>query len=127
MAACVEEFSVIHDESLPSDHAPVSVKVSLAGVDVEGLLDRVHNLGERVVSHGTSITQRACVKPIKKVDESLFLQKLENFTVPVLGENVDEAVKQVTNVLYQKAKTSGREARARERNSNLDRWECLLL
>lgn len=74
--AGVEEFSIIQDESLPSDHAPVSVKVLLAGVDVEGLVGRVHNLGERVESYGASSTHRACVKAIKKVDETLFLHKL---------------------------------------------------
>ena len=54
----VEEFSVLHDESLPSDHAPVSVKMSLPYVDVEDLLDRASHLGERAVNLGMSLTNR---------------------------------------------------------------------
>lgn len=79
------------------------------------------------MSHGASTTYRGCVEPIKKVDETLFLHKLESITAPVLGENIDETVKQVTDVSYQNAQTSGRESLARERNSDLNRWERLLM
>ena len=72
----VEEFSVLHDESLPSDHAPVSVKVSLPYVDAESLLDRAHHLGERAVSPGATLTNRDCAKPISMnmIDETVFTQ-----------------------------------------------------
>ena len=69
---------MLHDESLPSDHAAVSVKVSLANVDVEYFLDRVYHLGERAVNLGMSLTNRECVKPIRvnMIDDKLFFTQL---------------------------------------------------
>ena len=71
---------MLHDESLPSDHAAVSVKVSLANVDVEYFLDRVYHLGERAVNLGMSLTNRECVKPIRvnMIDDKLFFTQLGN-------------------------------------------------
>ena len=69
---------MLHDESLPSDHAAVSVKVSLGNVDVEYFLDRVYHLGERAVNLGMSLTNRECVKPIRvnMIDDKLFFTQL---------------------------------------------------
>ena len=69
---------MLHDGSLPSDHAAVSVKVSLPYVDVEYFLDRVYHLGERAVNLGMSLTNRECVKPISvnMIDGKLFFTQL---------------------------------------------------
>ncbi|XP_045117862.1 uncharacterized protein LOC123508317 [Portunus trituberculatus] len=49
MVSRVSVFSVVRDESLLSDHAPVSVKISLPNVDTESLLVRAQLLGERMI------------------------------------------------------------------------------
>ena len=44
----------------------------------------------------------------------------------MLGQNTDDAMKHVTEVLYQNAKSSKRKALTRDMNSTLGRWERLL-
>ena len=70
-------FSVLHDESLPSDHAAVSVRViAICGC---GVFPRSHNhLGERAIDIGMSLTNKECVKPIRvnMIDEKLFFTQL---------------------------------------------------
>ena len=69
---------MLHDESLPSDHAAVSVRVSLPYGDVEYFLDRAYHLGERAINIGMSLTNRECVKTIRvnMIDEKLFFTQL---------------------------------------------------
>lgn len=51
---------------------------------------------------------------------------MDNTDIPVLGQNTDDATKHVTEVLYQNAKSSKREAHTRDVSSTLGRWERLL-
>ena len=46
MVSRASGFSVVRDESLPSDHDPLSLKISLPNVDMENLLVRPQRLGE---------------------------------------------------------------------------------
>ena len=59
------------------------------------------------------------------IDETLFLHNLYNTDIPILGQNTDDAIKHVTEVLYQDAKSSKRKALTRNMNSTLGRWERL--
>ena len=56
----------------------------------------------------------------------LFLHNLDNIDIPILEQNTDDAIKHVTDVLYQNAKSSRRKARTRDMNNALGRWERLL-
>ena len=78
MVSRVSGFSVIHEESLPSDHSPITVTVSLPGVNIENLLARAHRLGEHIASRDASLKTKTCMKTIdaKTVDEKPFLYNL---------------------------------------------------
>ena len=51
---------------------------------------------------------------------------MDNTDIPILGQNTDDVIKRVTEVLYQNAKSSKRKALTRDMNSTLGRWERLL-
>ncbi len=94
----VSGFSVLREESLPSDHVPVNVKISLPSVDTENLLVRSHRLGEHMVCLPRN---NACVQSvnIKAVNEELFLNNLNTMDVDIT--NTDDTVREVTESLYQ--------------------------
>ena len=124
MVSRVRGFAVIRDESLPSDHAPVSVKISLPSVDTENLFIRAQRLGEHMVCLPRN---KPCVKPIniKDVNEELFLNNLNTMDT-VDMRNIDDTVNEVTETLYQCAKISRREAQVQTVNATLGRWERLV-
>ena len=124
----VSGFSVIHEESLPSDHAPITVTLSLSGVDTENLLARAHRFGEHILSRDASLKTKTCMKPIdvKTVDEELFLDNLVINDSVLMSGNIDDTVKEVTNALYQCANVSRREDRVESVNGALGRWERLV-
>lgn len=78
MVSRVSEFSVIHNASLPSDHAPISVTLSLPDVDLENLCTRAHQLGGYTVPHNDS-GYRTVAKHIRinDADERLFLHNIQ--------------------------------------------------
>ncbi len=123
MVSRVSGFSVVRDESLPSDHAPVSVKISLPSVDTESLLARARLLGEHMICVPRN---KVCVQSIniKYVNEELFLNNLNTMDVDLAS--IDDAVKEVTDTLYQCAKVSRRETQVQTVSAALGRWERLV-
>ena len=128
MVSRVSGFSVIREESLPSDHAPITVTVSLPGVNIENLLARAHRLGEHVLSRDASLKTKTCRKPIdvKTVDEKLFLDNLVITDSALMSGSIEDTVKEVTDALYQCANVSTREDRVEPVNNTLGRWERLV-
>lgn len=51
----VSEFSVFQNEAFPSDHAPISITVSLPEIDLENLCNRAHNLGDHAIMYNIMI------------------------------------------------------------------------
>ncbi len=62
MVSGVSEFSVIHNISLPSDYAPISVTLSLPHVVLESLYTHAHQLGGHSIHNGVS-SVRKVTKP----------------------------------------------------------------
>lgn len=87
--------SVVWKESLPADHAPISVKVSLPCVSTENLLACIQNLGSYVVCSAASLKLRNFVQPvqIKTGNEDLFVNIFAIVKGSVDLSNVDDAVK----------------------------------
>ncbi len=96
----VSEFSVIHNVSLPSDQAPISVTLSLPDVDLESLYTRAYQLGNYSIHNGVS-SVRKVIKPIRlaNVDERLFLHNIQLLAVPMIMNNINDDVNNVTNIV----------------------------
>ena len=64
----VSGFAVIMNDSLPSDHAPITITLSVSGVDLDGLLTRSQYLG----NHAVIYDKKLCNKPINmcNIDET---------------------------------------------------------
>ena len=122
----VSGFSVVRDESLPSDHAPLCLNLSLPGVDTDSLLARAQRLGEYVVN---SPKQKSCAKSIdiKCVNHASFLDKLPDIDNFVALGDIDETVKEITDTLYHCANVSGREGRVEAEDGTLGRWERMIM
>ena len=127
----VREFSVINNISLPSDHAPISLRMSIPDVDIECLSSRAQYLGGHTVLYGNTNRSSNLIKPImtSNIDERMFLNHLAQRELPAVSGNMNEFAQNVTDLLYQCASIS----RFRNNVNNLQnsdgdmgRWERLL-
>lgn len=82
------------------------------------------------MSPGASLSNRDRAKPVSMnmIDKTVFLRNLDNIAIPtsIQGQSNDDAIKHVTDVLYQNAMCSRREARTQDMNNTLERWERIL-
>lgn len=74
MLSEVRQFSVIHSDCLPSDHAPVTLTKALPEIDLDQLSVRAHHLGNHAVLYNNTDHSNVKVKPvgIHCIDERLF-------------------------------------------------------
>ena len=123
----VDEFSVFHNDSLPSDHAPIAITLSLPGIDLENLCSRAGHLGDHAILHNN---KKTTVKPINihDVDETLFLNNLQLNDIPAITASIDETANNVTDLLYQCASDSKRVQQVVGNNpaGTHERWDRLV-
>ena len=131
----VKSFRVHNMESLPSDHAPISIDVKVPPISIDCLYKRACHLG----GHASLISSEECDplvrRPIKfsQVINDTFLVNVNSLDVSNY-ENVNDVnnfAQNISNVLYECARSS-REVRDEGRvgvhsNSSLARWDRLLL
>ena len=137
MLEYITDFHVVRDDSLPSDHAPISMTLGISFIDVEDLEYRAKQLGAHASLQETMT--KVALRPInmKMIDEQLFLSQLSGIELPVidlgLNFNMDINVEQVTGILYQcieNAKYNSNEMSFGNNNNSVhleDRWNRLLL
>ncbi len=123
------DFKVVQRSDLPSDHAPVSVTISLKGEDLDSILDRASSLGDHAVLYGSAGNRKLVRKPIPVhvLDKQLFLDIIGSRS-GVLNEEADVHVfaSRVADVVYSAAVDSMCTADAGRNRAELGRWERLL-
>lgn len=122
----VSGFAVIKNDQLPSDHAPITVTLSVSGVDLDGLITRSQHLGNHAVLCQTHADKNISKKPIRirDIDARLFESKLPH-DMSTEYDSIDEFANNVMNTLYDCAATS-KCVHYVQNNSNLGRWERLM-
>ena len=124
------DFRVIRNDSLPSDHAPITLSLSLSGVDMHQLSLRAEQLGDHAVLYGqASKNTNLAMKPInmQNINVDSFLRNLSNENLPDANLSIDNCVTQMTDILYNCATRS----RCVNNNNydndvNQDRWERIV-
>lgn len=124
----VKQFSVLQRESLPSDHAPVALTMSLSTMDMKSLCTRAHHLGDHAVLYNETLKYKHVVRPVqwKDVDRDVFFRKLQVVQLPNEIDRSEDAAKVISNSLYGCVRSSVREVRVIVRDPAMGRWEQLL-
>lgn len=105
-------FSVLRAVSLPFDHTPITVTMTLPDVDLENLLVRAQRLSDHAVLYNNINSNRNVRKPLSwsSEDESVLEETIENFC----------------NNLHDCAKRNRRDTTHLVDNPVLERWERLV-
>ena len=122
----VTQFNIIHDLSLPSDHAPLTFALQ-QNLCLDKLLEHATFLGDHAVLYSRP-KGNVCRKPIKysHVDPSYFLDKLSQCELPNRDIEIEPMVKKLSETLYECAAGSRTPIQAQQADPNLSRWERLL-
>lgn len=123
----VSDFSVIHNESLPSDHAPISVSITMNRINLEDLSSRAKHLGDHAVLYN-NVARRQVKRPINVnvVNEQAFRNNLEQYEIPENIDSIDELADSVTDAFYNAANISNGQNNEQQINDGMGRWENLL-
>lgn len=124
----VNEFSVLQNLELPSDHAPISLSLILPCTDMDILRSRAQYLGDHAVLYSQSSNNQGAIKPLNMniIDERLFISNLLQLNVPSECEDINIYADNVTATLYQCARDSKRVSNVQVVNDGIGRWERLL-
>ena len=119
---------MLNDASLPSDHAPIAVRVQPTVVDGVALVERARRLGDHATLHSPCDTSFRKSAKYSSIDEELFKRELSRCDIPELVGDTDVTIDTVTDILYKCAKDSKRNPTpaAAPVDSQLHRWEKLL-
>ena len=82
---CINDFDVIYNDSLPSDHAPIAITLQPPFVSLEIVRLRASELGTHGAEcSGTSMAYDRLTKrsiQFHKIDNDMFLSNLSDHTV----------------------------------------------
>lgn len=122
------EFSLLQRECLPSDHTPISVTMTLPGVDMESLCTRANHLGDHAVTCNESGRNKHVKKPVhwKAIDEEMVLSNLQSADLPTEIYQVEQVIQHVSDNLYDCMCRSRWEPQAVYGKPTSERWERLL-
>ena len=123
----VEEFNVIQDMSLPSDHAPITVTMQPPSCNLNHLYDRASELGGHAVLNVR--TQGNLVeKPIKfdRINHDCLSGILSQLEPPPFNDDVDDFALSIRDALYKCAFDAKGEHRTPIYDEELSRWDRLL-
>lgn len=123
----VDEFHVIQDMSLPSDHAPITVTMQPPSCNLDHLYDRASELGGHAVLNVR--TQGNLVeKPIKfdRINHDCLSGILSQLEPPPFNDDVDVFVLSIRDALYNCAFDARGEHQTPVYDEQLSRWDRLL-
>ena len=122
----ISNFNVIHDLSLPSDHAPISfaLKPSLC---LDKLLEQASFLGDHAVLYSKN-KNNISKKPIKysHINPRCFLENLSQYDLPSVDLEIESAVQSVSETLYDCATGSRSFTQPLQVDPTQSRWDRLL-
>ena len=100
----ITSFKVIHDLSLPSDHAPLTISVSPPPQDYAGLLRRAERLGDHTVLHSAQRRQHTAVRrplPLRQMDQDLLRTTMAHQPPPQHADDADVMAERIAAALYE--------------------------
>lgn len=107
---CIQSFNVVHNYSLPSDHAPIEVVLWPPRIPLEILMNRASELGAHGAEYAARGPSEALTKRsvrLQNMDRDLFLLKLnEEYEHLPTGDDVDVKALQFCEILYSCASAS---------------------
>ncbi|XP_068228044.1 uncharacterized protein [Palaemon carinicauda] len=128
----IESFRVHPTENLPSDHAPISIKMSKGRIDLDFVLRRASFLGGHasLMGYKCSSLVKTPIK-YKRIDPKMFNASISGMNIDTDNfiNNVNDFASIVSNVLYQCSEMcQSRAGTSREDSgeAQTDRWDCLL-
>lgn len=130
----VDDFVVIKETDMPSDHAPISIIVQCPGVCLDNILARASMLGDHAVLYGSAAQVNVARKPIKfgNIMKEKFAESILCISTPEFHEcnDVNTFAKSVSDALYKCAESSrcaaGASVQQASATVHLGRWESLL-
>ena len=98
----VQEFGVIRDDRLPSDHAPIFVHLQPPTANMNDILRRSQELGDHAVLHNRCSAQKHIRKPIKyeKINNAELIQEIMIEHPPEVTGNIDTDIKNWSQAIY---------------------------
>ena len=122
----ISDFNIIHDSSLPSDHAPLSFALQHSPC-LNELLQQASFLGDHAVLYSRN-KRSACKRPIKydQINSTLFLDKLSQCDLPGVNLDLSSTVESVSRILYDCAADSKITTQPTQIDPHLPRWNQLL-
>ena len=105
LVKCISNFDVIHDNLLPSDHAPITMSLCAPAPCLDTLRARAEDLGKHGAVDNQSVVAANLLtkRPLRfsNLDSDMFLSKLGDQN-PIVSNNNDmnTNAKQLSNVLY---------------------------
>ena len=122
----ITKFNIIHDFSLPSDHAPLTFALQ-QNLCLDKLLEHATFLGDHAVLYQRN-KRNVCKNPIKysHVDPTSFLDKLFQCDLPNEDIELEPIVMNLSKTLYECAADSRTSIQAPQADLTLSRWERLL-
>ena len=127
LVRCINDFSVVRQSGLPSDHAPIAVTVT-TDVDLDSILMRAKSLGDYSALCGDVGKHKLTKKSVKFSNMDTCKFKNDIAQIEVFDDNdVNVLASNVTDALYTCAVKSVSRVRSEGySNDNLGRWEKLL-
>ncbi len=132
LVECIETFAVHQTDWLPSDHAPISLCMTLPNLNFDSLIVRAGHLGGHASLQGQFVQAAMVNKPLNFVstDMDSFAALISNRPLPVGNDDVNSFAHDVSETLYTCASMCtvnniGNSDRVRGVGGG-DRWERLL-
>lgn len=89
----IKSFYVHRDVSLPSDHAPIGIRIKVPRIDIDYLYRNACNLGSHVYSPNQHEHELVVQTPIKycSIDVEVFCNRVNGFDLSIYDGNNDVA------------------------------------
>ncbi len=102
----ISRFEVLRDFMLPSDHAPITITMSVPDQNLNNLSLRAGYLGDHAILYNPDCSGRKAKKPLhmSTIDERKFLDKIHLIDIPSEVDQIENVVKNVSNNMYECAR-----------------------
>ena len=127
----LSKFEVNQDCSLPSDHAPIGVCIDVSTISymkLDSILFRASSLGDHAVLHSKKSKPRIMMRPIKysNINQELFVTNIGMQDPPQFHGDIQSAVAQITEAIYQCASDSIVETEVPSQEETQPRWQRII-
>ena len=99
----IDKFSVHQTDWLPSNHAPISIKLMIPRYNLDNILSRACNLGGHGSLMGQVVLGRCGNRPLRfnDIDVSKFSNFIQNVPIPENTNNdADSFASSISKILY---------------------------